>query len=132
MAVNTKLVIDASAVLARLLPDEKTPREIKNIFRQYQSEKLVLVAPNLLPYEVGNALRSLTLSHRIPTDLAPALFEDFLNLRISYVEIDFNRVLSLAISAKISVYDASYLFLARKLNANLLTLDKRLLKLQQA
>ena len=86
MAVSTKrkldlVVIDASAVLARLLPDEETPTEVKKVFQLYQADKLNLTAPNLLPYEVANALRSLVQSNRISAVLASSLLKNFLRLK---------------------------------------------------
>ncbi len=40
--------------------------------------------------------------------------------------VDYQRVLSLAEQARLSFYDASYLWLSRELGALLVTLDRRL------
>lgn len=124
--VKNKIVIDSSALLSELLPDEKPSRLISQTILDYQNDQVDLFAPELLRYEIGNVLKSLILSGRTNVESATAIFETFLNLEITYLKIDYSEVLSLAISTKTSFYDASYLFLAKKLDTDLLTLDKKL------
>ena len=45
--------------------------------------------------------------------------------------VNYENVVDLAILHKLSVYDASYLFLAKKYKCRLMTLDKRLEKAWQ-
>ena len=47
-------------------------------------------------------------------------------LDIAKTEVDFDEVILLAESKGITVYDAAYLWLARRLAAELVTLDKKL------
>ena len=66
MAVNiNNFVIDASAVLVLLLPDEKNSEKAKKLLGIVVSGKNRLFAPKLLEFEVGNALKSAFLSKRI-------------------------------------------------------------------
>lgn len=127
--IRTKLIIDASAVLCRLLPDETSNQEVKKVFRKYEKEQLELVAPELLYYEVGNVLKSTILSKRASLEVAQLVYDRFFDLEIQYVRVNFKEVLPLAISEGISFYDASYLFLSRKFGVGLLTLDKKLMRL---
>ena len=63
---------------------------------------------------------------RIKFKLASELGEKFLRLDIKFGEIDFKGSLKLSQKENLSFYDASYLYLSRELNAQLVTLDKRL------
>lgn len=129
--IKGKLVVDASAILSRLLPDEGQNGEVSKAFEDYEKGRLELVAPVLLRYEVANALRSLVLSKRASVETVKLIYAGFSSLEMMFFEINFEEVLLMAVSRKISVYDASYLFLAKKLKARLLTLDKRLRELSQ-
>jgi len=125
---NNTAVVDASFVLARLFLDENTP-EVRQSFELLAQGSLKMYAPILLIYEVGNALKSATLRKRLGTDQAKNLYQNFLLLPITYVDIEPANVLELSINENLSFYDASYVLLARKRVSLLLTLDKRLVQL---
>ena len=46
--------------------------------------------------------------------------------QIEIREVPFDAVVALAVATDLTAYDASYLWLARTLNAELVTLDRRL------
>jgi predicted nucleic acid-binding protein len=111
-----RVVIDASYALSWLLPDENRPT----------LEPDHTVAPELLRYEVINALWSNVVRGRIGALMAKKLLYEFDGWQIQYQKIDMGEVLDLSIAYKLSGYDASYLYLAKKLKCKLLTWDKRL------
>lgn len=124
----TKFIIDASFVLAFLLPDERQTEAIE-IFDQYTSGKIELIAPNLLPYEIINGLKGAVLRKRINFQTTTKLIEQFLELIIPTRDIDLEKVLEISVKKDLSVYDASYLWLAQVNKVPLLTLDQKLRKL---
>ena len=69
MAESTKntnsAVVDTSAIISQLLPDETSPKHISDIFNQFEQNTLTLFAPRLLTYEVANVLRTSVIRHRI-------------------------------------------------------------------
>lgn len=133
MAVNTdissQIVVDASAMLAKLLPDEKTLAQIKDYFNLFSRGKISFMAPVLLPFEVANGLRSAVKQKRLTEKTAAKLLDEFLKLDISYRRIDFASALKLAIKNEMSIYDAAYIFLAAGEKIPLLSLDQRLLEI---
>lgn len=133
MAVNTdipsRIVVDASVVLAKLLPDEKTLAEIEDYFRFFSRGKISFMAPVLLPFEVGNGLRSAVKQKRLTGETATRLFDEFLKLDIGYRRIDFASALKLAMKNETSVYDAAYISLAAGEKIPLLSLDQRLIEI---
>lgn len=130
MAENTRktFVVDASFVLAFLMPDESR-LEIDSIFNQFKSSLINLTASPILPFEVTNGLKSALLKKRVTKDYCLNRMEEFFNYKIETKEINFKEVFLLAEKYNLTIYDASYLWLNKKFDAPLLTFDKKLRKL---
>lgn len=113
-------VVDASAIVALLFNER--PRDAVAARLRDAS----LHAPNLIGFEVANAclkkIRALP-SEREMLLQAYALFD---RLSVTLETVDLAAALALAERTKLSLYDASYLWLARTLGAELVTLDDKL------
>ena len=113
-------VVDASA-LAAIVFDEP---EADDMTRRLGGA--ILVAPPLLQFELVNAC--VTKLRRYP-DLRDTILQAFAiqgGLTIETTEIDHAGTLVLAERYRLTGYDASYLWLAQWLNAELVTLDRPL------
>jgi predicted nucleic acid-binding protein len=119
MSNRVKIVVDASYILSFLFPDENFIDEIPG----------KMFAPQLLDYEIANALRSAVIRKRISQELAIKLLEEYQTFPITKKTVDFSKVLELSIKSQISTYDASYLVLAKDLDLELLTFDTQLKKI---
>jgi len=127
-----KIVIDASVILSYILPDEKIPSKIKKVFNNFIDSEVGFMAPTLLKLEVANALRSAVVQKRIRAEIAKKILAKFLELKIQYSSTaNVSSILEIALKNKLSVYDATYLYLSKKENAQLLSLDKKLAKLAE-
>jgi predicted nucleic acid-binding protein len=85
-----------------------------------------LVAPTLLAYEITSVcLAKIRANHQQRAEFLVA-FTGWTGLGIELVEIDQPSTLKLAEQFGLSSYDASYLWLARRLGAELVTFDRRL------
>jgi predicted nucleic acid-binding protein len=116
----TDKVVDASAIVA-LLFNEVTRDEILPQLRD-----ATLRAPALIEFEVANAC--LKKIRAAPAE-RQALLEAFSlldALSISLETVNLDAAVVLAEQTKLSLYDASYLWLARALGAALVTLDDKL------
>lgn len=113
-------VVDASAVGALLFGEPDGP-EIAMRLRESR-----LVAPALLTFEVASiCVKKL---RRYP-DLRDSLKQGlqlFGRLAIEQLEVDTSGVVALTEATELTAYDASYLWLAQKLDAELVTLDRAL------
>lgn len=125
MGENTKFVIDASFVLAFLLPDETTP-EIEKYFDAYKERKTQFLSTALLPFEVLNGLKTTFLRKRNSPKKIEELAKKFFELNIQIEEVNYQEALKTALSENLTFYDASYVSLAKDNKLPLLTLDKRL------
>jgi predicted nucleic acid-binding protein len=115
-------VVDASA-LAALLFGEPEAEAVAEELRDAR-----LVAPALLGFELANVC--LIKARRRP-EQSPALTAAFKlrdRLAVEEVAVDHDLTLELAISTGLTAYDASYLWLAWKLGAELVTRDTQLAK----
>ena len=103
------------------------------IFRESQASEAAAVlkgaeiyAPALLAYELTSIARRKIKDHpESKTSIEEAL-KTALATPIHWIEIDHPGVLTLALKADLSTYDACYLFLARSLGVPLVTFDKKL------
>ena len=119
-------VVDASAIAALLFGEP----EAEAVAGRLGDARLV--APALLHFELANVC--LIKSRRHP-DQQPALTAAFRlrdRLAVEEVAVDHDGALELAAATGLTAYDASYLWLARKLGAELVTLDKQLAKAEAA
>ena len=129
-ADSKTIIIDASFALSFLLPDEKkTPAT--DIFTKYGEGKIGLFSSPILALEVTNGIKSAVKSKRIDKKTALNILKNFLEIKITYPQIDIIDILNLALKENLSVYDASYIWLSRKENLTLLTLDKKMQRLSK-
>jgi predicted nucleic acid-binding protein len=119
-------VVDASAIVA-LLFNEWAREEIAARLRGAS-----LHAPSLIAFEVANAcLKKIRAAPEERQALLEA-FSLFEALSIAPETIELGAAIALAEQTKLSLYDASYLWLARVLGAELVTLDDTLARVDQA
>jgi len=113
-------VIDASAVAAMVFGEPEAMAIARSI------DDARLVAPVLLDVELANVCWKKC--RRMPAQRPLFLSAYALrhSLAIELISIDQDEALVLALETGLSAYDASYLWLARKLDVELVTLDSRL------
>ncbi len=131
MATNTKSVyiIDSSALLAHLLHEPHNNTQITIAINSFYDKKTKFIAPIILPFEIGNVLRSCVKSKRLSILEANKLYKHFLKLPIKYESLDPRLIFKLSLSSDLTYYDAAYLALKNSTHSPLLTLDKKLLAL---
>ncbi len=119
MATESK-VVDASA-LAAILFGEPRAAEIAS-----RLGDAVLFAPTLLRYEIASVcLKKLVAYPRRRRAILKAL--SLLDeTDIQEIQVPANEVVIMARRHQLTVYDASYLWLARNLDVELVTLDPKL------
>ncbi|MFI4914479.1 MAG: type II toxin-antitoxin system VapC family toxin [Steroidobacterales bacterium] len=116
-------IVDASALAAVLFNEPAADQVVAQLL------DATLLAPPLIEYEIGNTCWKKCRRH---PELEEPLRIAFLSLRkleLQLHDVDAARVLKLANELRITYYDASYLWLARQLDAPLISLDHALLSL---
>jgi len=118
-------VLDASIVLGWLLR-EPLPDALERMLDDHVAGRVPAVAPELLRYEVGNVL---VRGAGLDEAAARSGHERFLALEIQTFALgddEYRDALNLALRHGITVYDASYVALARALGVQFATADRRL------
>ncbi len=119
-------VVDTSALAAILFGEPEAEAVVARI------GEARLVAPTLLAFELANVC--LVKCRRHPDRRESLLSAFALRTRFALEEaaVDHSEALALAEASGLTVYDASYLWLARRLGVPLVTLDKALARASAA
>ena len=125
-----RFVIDASVALKWCLPLEKEDfvAEAEALLTSFRNNEVAFFVPDLFWLEIENALWKAVLKGRVLLSQAEKGFAKITDLGIPTVP-SFDLVpqaLELAVAHSRSVYDSTYVVLALKANANLVTADERL------
>ena len=121
------IVLDASIVTKWFKPDEKSP-DADYFLHEHIAGRETIFVPVLLLYELTNALY---VSKRLAKEEIDQAITALFDLRLTYVSPNkelLSDALGLSKSAHISIYDASYIALARALKCPFVTADKKLHK----
>ena len=113
-------VVDASALAALLFGEP----EAEAVADRLAGARLV--APSLLAFELANVCLMKCRRHPDQRDALLAGFQLRSRLGVEEIAVDHAGVVELALATGLTAYDASYLWLARQLGAELLTFDKEL------
>ena len=122
------ICVDANFIV-RLLSDPPNAISYSNLWRQWKSSGDRIIAPTIFCYEVTNVFHRMSLAEQILPEVAEQLLEDALNLGITLYgdRALHERALALARTLSLSAaYDAHYLALSERFNAEFYTSDKRL------
>ncbi len=87
------------------------------------------IAPEILPYEIGNALTAMVKRKQLTHDEALSAFDAASSIPVRLVSVDIKKALKLALDYNIYAYDAYFLQCAIYLSIPLITLDKRMKKI---
>jgi predicted nucleic acid-binding protein len=113
-------VVDASAIAALVFGEP----EAAEVAARMRGSKLA--APALLSFEIASVCLKKLRCHPEQREALLAAHRLFARLDITQFDVEFPEAVELARHAGLSAYDASYLWLARHLQAELVTLDARL------
>lgn len=129
MFTSPFIIVDASVVLKWYLKEEHIDVAQRMLDRMLDGSMTLLQSP-LLALEVINSLRSAILSKRLLQEEALWAVEDFFALEMHRLEPftndEYQRMLTLSLQHTISMYDASYLVSAQRMNCHVYTADRKL------
>lgn len=121
MKNNNILVVDSSVALKWLhKTNEDNLSQADLIIKRAQENGILLYMPELAKYEIGNAL----VYKNLELLILMRLVERFYVLPIQFISEDLNLsqlTIEIAHVNKITYYDASFISLAEKLHADLVT-----------
>lgn len=126
MSNSSIVCVDANIVVRIVLPANKS---VQTLLKKWNSQNTRLVAPTLHFYEVANSLYQYEKHGQLSREVVHDALDVALALPIELIgDADLHRrAISLASTYRLpAAYDAHYLALAERLNAELWTTDERL------
>lgn len=116
-------VLDASVVVACVIPDETSKRAAAVLARLTKTHAIV---PSLWSYEVASALHNAARRGRVTEADAAIALRSLVGLPLTHMEPEPARLMEIAQSTGLTVYDSSYLALSISRGLPLATFDDRL------
>ena len=118
--VHMRIVTDSSVFLAAVLNEPEKARII-DLTRGHD-----LIAPDMLPFELGNALSSLYRRKRLNRSDVLKIWDSLMDIPVELKPIEVRSALEIAIESNVYAYDAYFLECAKHWRCPLLTLDRKL------
>ena len=123
-----KYVLDASVALKTLLkePDSALALTLRDDFK---NQVVQLIAPDILPVEMGHALTRAERKGIIPKGEAKVLFDQFINPCPQLFPFGdlFDRAIDMSSNFRVGLYDCLYAALAESEQCDLVTADEKLI-----
>ena len=113
-----KIIADTNTFIAVALNEPEKPKIIR------LTEGHELIAPDVLPFEVGNALTAMMKKSILKKEEVESAWEIVQQIPVDLRQTDIKSALDIAIKFNIYAYDAYFLKCAENLHSPLLTLDK--------
>ena len=120
------IVLDASVVLKWIVDDEDGGVSAARWKDAHVAGQEIVAVPDLLFYEIGNVLATKTRLSEAAIAEAFLLLWDFSLERFDLGLEEFQGSLALSRKYKITLYDAAYVELSRRLKCTFVTADKKL------
>ena len=121
------LVLDASVVVKWFSKEENSEKAIE-LRDKFVNREVFIVCPDLVLYEVANALRyNKNLDEDDIREAIESIYDMEIDIIVPTKEV-MARAIKFAKKFNITVYDAVYVSLADILNAKLITADETLVK----
>jgi len=115
-----KLVADTNIFLAVVLNEPERARIIQ------LTANCQIIAPELLPYEIGNALSAMLKRQQLTGKQIDLAFKRTQQIPVHLLKVNIENALTVATENNIYAYDAYFLQTALAYNCPLLTLDKKM------
>ena len=120
------IVLDASVVLKWIFDDEDGADRVARLKDAHVAGHEIIAVPDLMFYEIGNVLATKTRLSEAAIAEAFTLLWDFSLERFDLGLEEFQSGLALSGKYRITLYDAAYIKLSRRLKCKFLTADKKL------
>jgi predicted nucleic acid-binding protein len=112
-----EIMVDASTLICVILNEPEKGKIVS------LTEGVDLVSPEVIFFEIGNALSRMYKRHRLNEEQIIKSYKLFESLSLRFVKVDMAKALKLSCKYNIYAYDAYYLETAYRLKTPLLTLD---------
>ena len=117
---NMDVLLDASAIMAIILNESNRDKVIKI------TENALLLSPEIISFEIGNALINLNRKQKISEEELLGAYKKYTSIPLRIMRINIEKSLRIAYKFHIYAYDAYYLEIASRLRLPLITFDEQM------
>jgi predicted nucleic acid-binding protein len=121
-----KIIADTNTFLAVTLNEPERDQIIKLTLGHD------LIAPTILPFEIGNALSAMLKRNRLEPDELLSVWDATQQIPVDLRSINIRDALKIASKFNIYAYDAYFLVCALSLRCPLITLDRRMIEVARS
>ena len=114
------ILLDASAIMTIIL-NEPNREMVVNL-----TENSTLLSPDIISFEIGNALSNLFKRHKITEKELFEAYGYFSSIPVRTVDVNIEKALKIACKYFMYAYDAYYLEVALRLKLPLITFDEQM------
>lgn len=121
------ICVDASLVMKWLVPEDGSEEALR-LYRSWIKKDASLVAPSLLDYEIGTALRQKVVRGLLRSDDLFPILEYYKRLNIlllHLIDLVSQAVSAAAALEQPTIYDVAYLLTAKQQKADYVTADEK-------
>ncbi|GHU39451.1 twitching motility protein PilT [Spirochaetia bacterium] len=118
--VLVDVLLDASSIMTIIL-NEPNRNIVVNL-----TKEATLLSPEMISFEIGNALVSLFKRHKLNKTEVLKAYEDFTKIPTRTLKPDMGKALKISCEYNIYAYDAYYLEMAYRLKIPLITFDRNM------
>lgn len=90
------------------------------------------MAPDILPFEIGNALSAMLKRRRLEAENLLSVWDAAQQISVDLRSVNIRETLKIASQFNIYAHDAYFLVCAISLNSPLITLDRRMIQIAQS
>lgn len=121
------LVIDSSIAVKWFTAENDSDKALQ-ILKDYQSEQLSFLAPDLIYAEFGNIVWKKRIFQNLDSQDANFAIKEFkkISFTLTPISLLFDDAYQIAVKYKRTFYDSLYLALARRENCGFVTADEKL------
>jgi len=122
-----KIIVDASVVSKWIIQGEPWDGQAKLLEEKIANGEIEAYAPSLITYEVASVLYKSILKGNLETSDGAEALTAIGDIGVKIQKIGWNEtseILKTAIETNLTVYDAAYIYLSKKLDCKLVTADQ--------
>ncbi len=115
-----KIIVDTNIFLSVAL-EERSKSKIVSL-----TQDCDVYAPEILPYEIGNAISAMVKRKQIGSSDAVSIFSITQKIPVKLIKVDIPKALSIATDKNIYAYDAYFIQSALSSSCSILSLDHKM------
>lgn len=122
--------VDASLVVKWLIEEEGS-KEALHLYEKWRKKDVKFISPHLLEYEIGTVLRQKVLRRLLQPEDLFLVFDYYKKLEITLFPLASSMSEAVTVAAFLeqsSIYDVSYLLIAKQQGIEFVTADERFYK----